>query len=121
MGFDDAVKHVESIVKEEGFTVLIVKPIHDIFKEKIGVEGYPRYMMICACGVKLAKAALDVSKNMSLLFPCSFLVYEVGEDIYVAHVLIMKIGPVSGLASVEDMQPVIEMTGEMVGRAWSRV
>ena len=120
MGFDDAVKHVESIVKEEGFSVLMVKPLHEIFKEKLGVEGYPRYTMICACGAKLAKAAMDVSKDMRLLFPCSFVVYEEGKDIYVNHVSIMKIDPAIGLASADEMQPVIKMTGEMIDHAWSR-
>jgi uncharacterized protein (DUF302 family) len=120
LGFDDAVKHVELIVKEEGVSVLMVKPLHNIFKEKLGVDGYPRYTMICACGAQLAKAAMDVSKNMGLLFPCSFVVYEDRGGVYVSHVSIMKIGPAIGLASADEMQPVIEMTGEMVGRAWSR-
>lgn len=120
MKFDNAVKHVEEIVKDEGFSVLMVKAIHDIFKQKLGVEEYPRYTMICACGAKLAKAALDVSKNMGLLFPCSFVVYEDQGEVFVAHVSIMKMGPEVGLAPADKMQPVIEMTGEMVGRAWSR-
>jgi uncharacterized protein (DUF302 family) len=120
MDFDDAVQHVETIVKEEGFSVLMTKPLHGIFKDKLGVEGYPRYTMICACGPKLAKAALDVSKNVGLLFPCSFVVYEEAGEIYVAHVSIMKIAPKIGLAPANEMQPVIEMTGEMVQRAWSR-
>ena len=76
--------------------------------------------MICACGAKLVKAAMGVSKNMGLLFPCSFVVYEEGKDIYVAHVSIMKIGPAIGLAYADEMQPVIKMTREMIGRAWSR-
>jgi uncharacterized protein (DUF302 family) len=91
-----------------------------IFKEKLGVEGYPRFTMICACGAKLAKAAMDVSKNVGLLFPCSFVVYEEDEEIFVAHVSIMKIAPEIGLAPTDKIQPVIEMTGEVVQRAWSR-
>jgi uncharacterized protein (DUF302 family) len=119
-GFDEAVQHVESIVKDEGFSVLMTKPLNGIFKEKLGVEGYPRYTMICACGPKLAKAALDVSKDVGLLFPCSFVVYEDKGENFVAHVSIMKIAPEIGLAPANEMQPVIEMTGEMVQRAWSR-
>ena len=91
-----------------------------IFKEKLGIEDYPQYTIICACGAKLAKAAMDVSKNMGLLFPCTFVVYEDNGEIYVAHISIMKIGPEIGLVLADKMQPVIEMTGEMVGRAWSR-
>ena len=120
MNFDDAVEHVETIVKEEGFSVLMTTPIHAIFKEKLGVEGYPRYTMICVCGAKLAKVALDVSKNVGLLFPCSFVVYEDADEIYVAHVSIMKIAPEIGLTPADEMQPVIEMASKMVQRAWSR-
>ncbi|MFX1565004.1 MAG: DUF302 domain-containing protein [Promethearchaeota archaeon] len=120
LDFDQAVKHVEAIAKEEGFSVLMVKAIHNIFKENLGVEGYPRYTMICVCGAKLAKAALDVSKNVGLLFPCSFVVYEEAGEVFVAHVSIMKMAPEVGLASAKDMKPVIEMAGEIVGRAWSR-
>ncbi len=98
----------------------MTKPIHAIFKEKLGVKGYPRYTMTCACGAKLAKAALDISKNVGFLFPCSFVVYEDVSEIYVAHVSIMKIAPEIGLAPADEMQPVIEMTSEMVQRAWSR-
>lgn len=120
LDFDQAVEHVEAIVKEEGFSVLMVKALHNIFKEKLGVEEYPRYTMICACGAKLAKAALDVSKNVGLLFPCSFVVYEDTGEVFVAHVSIMKMAPEVGLVPTDDMKHVIEMTSEMVGRAWSR-
>jgi hypothetical protein len=47
-------------------------------------------------------------------------VYEEAGDIFVGHVSIMKITSEVGLAPADDMKPVIAMTGEMVGRAWSR-
>ena len=121
MDFDSAVKRVEKIVSEEGFTVMLIKPIDEIFKKKLGIKEYPKYTTILACGAKFAKAAMDVSKDVGLLFPCSFVVYEEGDEIYVSHTSIMKIAPEIGLASYEDMKPVIEMTGKAVHAAWDRL
>ena len=121
MDFDSAVKRVEKIVSEEGFSVMFTKPIDEIFKKKLGIKEYPKYTTILACGAKFAKAAMDVSKDVGLLFPCSFVVYEEGDKIYVSHTSIMKIAAEIGLAAYEDMISVIEMTGKAVHAAWDRL
>lgn len=120
MEFDAAVEHVRKITEEEGFSILLVKSIDEIFKKKLGIEDYPRYTTILACAPEYAKGALDVSKLMGYLFPCSFVVYEDEGKTFVGHVSIMKIGPEVGLAPAEEMTPVIKMTGEGVHRAWDR-
>ena len=120
MAFDDAVKHVEKIVVEEGFSHMLTKNIDAIFKQKLGVKDYPRYTIILACGPEFAKAALDVSKNVGLLFPCSFTVFEDQGKVFVGHASIMKIAPEVGLAPEDGMKPVIEMTGKAVHKAWER-
>lgn len=119
MQFDEAVAHVTKIVGEEGFNVMLVKAIDEIFRQKLNVD-YPKYTVILACGAKFAKAALDVSKDVGMLFPCSFTVHEENGEVFVSHISIMKIAPAIGLASEEAMKPVIEMTGEAVHRAWDR-
>ncbi len=113
-------KHVEKIVEEEGFTVLLTKSIDEIFAKKLGIKDYPRYTSILGCGPKFAKAALDVSFNVGLLFPCSFVIYEEGGEVFVSHSSIMRMAPVLGFAPADKMQPVIEMTGEAVHKAWQR-
>ncbi|MFX0070387.1 MAG: DUF302 domain-containing protein [Candidatus Hermodarchaeota archaeon] len=120
MSFDEAVKHVEKIVVEEGFSHMLTKNIDAIFKQKLGVKDYPRYTIILACGPEFAKAALDVSKNVGLLFPCSFTVFEDQGKVFVGHASIMKIAPEVGLAPEDGMKPVIEMTGKAVRKAWER-
>jgi uncharacterized protein (DUF302 family) len=120
MPFDEAVKRVETVVKEEGFSHMLTKNIDDILREKLGVEDYPKYTVILACGPKFAKAALDVSKDVGLLFPCTFSVYEDDGKVWVGHVSLMKIAPAIGLAPADAMQPVIEMTGAAVRAAWER-
>ena len=73
-----------------------------------------------ACGPELAKMALDASLNVGLVFPCSFVVYEENEKIYVSHVSIMKMAKELGLASAEAMDPIIEITSKMVHKAWEQ-
>lgn len=120
MSFDDAVQHVENIVQEEGFTVLLTQAIDEIFAKKLGITDFPRYTMVLGCGPKFAKAALDISFDVGLLFPCSFVIYEETGEVFVSHSSIMKMAVELGFAPVEEMQPVIDMTGEAVHRAWSR-
>ncbi len=118
--FDAAVEHVVEICQKEGFTVMLTKSIDGILKKKLGVTDFPRYTTILACGPKLAKMALEASLNVGLLFPCSFVVYEENDKIYVSHASIMKIAKEVGLASAEAMDPVIELTGKMVYKAWEQ-
>ena len=119
MEFDAAVAHIEKIIVEEGFSHMLTKSIDQIFKKKLGID-YDKYSIILACGPNFAKAALDVSKNVGLLFPCSFVVYEENGKVFVSHASIMKIAPEAGLAPLDEMKPVIEMTGKAVHRAWDR-
>lgn len=120
MNFDEAVQHVEKIVQEEGFSILLTKSIDQIFAKKLGITDHPRYTMILGCAPEFAKAALDVSFDVGLLFPCSFVVYEEAGKIFVSHTSIMKMASELGFAPADKMEPVIEMTGEAVQRAWSR-
>ncbi len=121
MDFDSAVSHVEKVVSEEGFSVLMVKAIDEVIKNKLGVEGYPRYTSIMACGADLAKMALDVSKDVGTLFPCSFVVYEEDNKVLVAHVSIMKMSTELGFVSQEKMAHVIEETSKRVRSAWGKI
>lgn len=120
VSFDDAVAHVEKIIVEEGFSHMLTKPIHQIFKKKLGID-YDKYTIILACAPQYAKAALDVSKQVGLIFPCSFVVYEDNGKVFVSHASIMKIAPEAGLAPLDAMKPVIEMTGKGVRAAWERI
>ncbi|MBD3256112.1 MAG: DUF302 domain-containing protein [Candidatus Lokiarchaeota archaeon] len=120
MDFDDAVERVRTIVAEQGFSVMLVKNIDDIFKKKLSIDNYPRYTIILACAPQFAKGALDVSKNVGLLFPCSFAVFEDEGKVFVGHVSIMKIAPEVGLAPHDKMKPVIEDTGKAVHAAWDK-
>jgi len=120
MSFDKAVEHIENIVKNEGFSILLTKSIDEIFQKKLGITDHPRYTTIFACGPELAKMGLEASFNVGLLFPCSFAVYEEDGKVIVSHVSIMKIAKEVGLATEEAMAPVIAKTGKMVHSAWEK-
>jgi len=119
--FDDTVQLVEEAVKAEGFSVLLVKSIDEVIKNKLGLKYYPRYTTILACGPDLAKMALDVSKDVGTLFPCSFVVYEENEKVIVAHVSIMKASVELSIVNSELMAPVIEKTSEYVQAVWDKI
>jgi uncharacterized protein (DUF302 family) len=118
--FDDAVSHVESLVTEGGFTVLLTKGMHEMFKKKLGID-YPRRTFILACNAELAKMAMDASTNMALVMPCSFVVSEEEGKVIVTHTSIMKMGVELGFAPEDPMQPVIEKTGTMVHAVWDKI
>jgi uncharacterized protein (DUF302 family) len=120
MDFNQGVKHVEEIVREQGFSHLLTKNIHEIFKLKLGPGTYSKYAIILVCGAEYAKAALDVSKNVGLLFPCSFIVFEEDSQVWVEHVSIMKVAAKIGLAPGKKMKPVIELTSQAVKAAWDK-
>ena len=119
--FDHAVARVEKVLVEEGFVHMMTKHMDRVIMEKLGLSHYPRYTIILACGPELARAALEVSRDTGLLFPCSFAVYQEEDKVMVGHVSIMKIAPAIGLAPADKMGPVIEMTGSLVQAVWQKI
>ena len=120
-GFDEAVKRVEDACVSEGFGLQLTKGLHDILREKLGIENYPRFTAILVCNPHLAKRALEISKDMGTIFPCSFTVYEEEGKVKVAHASIMKAGVELGLASKEDMEDLIEETGKRIRKVWDKI
>ena len=119
--FEEAVDRVKGVV-EEDFSILMVKSIDEVMKNNLDLPDEPeKYTTILACGADLAKMALDVSKNVGALMPCSFVVYEENGRVYVGHLSIMKIASELELADREAMKPVIEETGERVSRVWEKI
>jgi uncharacterized protein (DUF302 family) len=118
--FDEAIERVEKACTSEGFGVLLTKDVDTIFRESLGVD-YSRYTFILVCAPELAKKALDTSKDVGTIFPCSFVVYEDNNRVMVAHTSIMKIAAEIGLVPREAMAPVIEEIGLRVRRVWDKI
>lgn len=118
MDFETAVKHVENAITSADMSILLTKSIDAILRKKLGLTDYPRYTIILACAPHLAKMALDVSKDIGNLFPCSFVVYEEDGKVMVSHLSIMKVAVEAGLAPAQVMEPVIQQTAEAVHAVW---
>jgi uncharacterized protein (DUF302 family) len=120
-GFDETVKKVEDACVSEGFGLQLTKGLHDILKQKLGIDDFPKYTAILVCNPHLAKKAIEISKDMGTIFPCSFTVYEDDGKIMVAHTSIMKIGAETGLADKEAMKDLIEETGSRIKKVWDKI
>lgn len=121
MNFDDAVTRVEKLLAEEGFTVMVTKEIDKLLKMKLGLDSYPRYTGILACRAAFAKAALDISWKVALLFPCSFIVFEDEEKVVLAYTSTMAMAAEVGFADPEAMKPIIKKTEDAVQKLWDRI
>ncbi len=121
MNFSEAVRHAEKTITEKGFSILLTKSIDEILKKKLGLREYPRYTVILACAPELAKMALDVSKDVGSLFPCSFVIYEEDHRVFVSHLSIMKTAVEIGLVPADQMETVIQKTAEKIERVWKRL
>ena len=121
MDFELSVKHVEEAIKGAGLSILLTKSIDAILAHKLGLTDHPRYTLILACAPKLAKMALDVSKDIGNLFPSSFVVYEEKGKVMVSHISIMKAAVETGLAPAQAMEPVIQKTAEIIHAAWVKI
>lgn len=119
--FDETVKRVEDACVSEGFGLQLTKGIHDILKQKRGIDDYPKLTSIMVCNPDLAMTALDISKDMGTIFPCSFVVYEENGKVMVSHTSIMKAGVELGLAPHDEMKDLIEETGKRVKKVWEKI
>jgi len=119
--FDETVKRVEDACVSEGFGLQLTKGIHDILKQKRGIEDYPKLTSIMVCNPDLAMTALDISKDIGTIFPCSFIAYEEDGKVKVAHISIMKAGVELGLAPQESMRDLIEVTSKRVKKVWDKI
>jgi uncharacterized protein (DUF302 family) len=119
--FDETVKRVEEACVSEGFGLQLTKGIHDILKQKRGIDNYPKFTAVLVCNPDLAKTALDISRDMGTIFPCSFTIYEEDGKVNVAHTSIMKAGVELGLAPQEAMKDLIEETSRRIKKVWEKI
>jgi uncharacterized protein (DUF302 family) len=75
LGFDDARKKVEELLKEEGFGILTEIDVKATLKKKLDVD-FRRYQILGACNPKIAHQAFEKEMEIGALLPCNVIVYE---------------------------------------------
>lgn len=116
--YDTAIERVTEALKEEGFGVLTTINVKDTLKAKLGVEDFPRYVILGACNPHLAHRGLTAERELGLLLPCNVIVYESEEGTRVA---VMDPLAALGIVGNEQIQPVAKEAHERLHRMLERL
>jgi uncharacterized protein (DUF302 family) len=73
--FDEALARLPDALAAEGFGVLTRLDLHEIFRQKLGVE-FRRYQIVGACNPRLAHTALEADPRVGTMLPCNVVLYE---------------------------------------------
>ena len=112
--FDQALKIVESALKEEGFGILTEIDVQKTMKTKLD-KNYPHFRILGACNPPLADKALSHHHDLGLLLPCNVTVVELEKD----TIEISLIDPMQMMHIVQE--PAIQEIAQEAKRRLSRV
>ncbi|QZP36749.1 DUF302 domain-containing protein [Halobaculum magnesiiphilum] len=121
MDHADAVEHVRETFTAHGFGVPVEFSPSELLNEKVEAGRDP-YYVLGACNPRMADRALDATDGrIGGLFACNVVIWEEEPGVQaVYHVSIMRIARLLGLdTDAEEMDRIIEETGEMVDAAYA--
>lgn len=103
--FDNAIEHVKSALKANGFGVLTDIDIKNTFKEKLDVD-FRKYRILGACNPNFAYKALSAEDKIGVFLPCNVIVQELDNG----SIEVAAVDPVASMISVKNDQ-----LGEIAG------
>ena len=111
--YEDAVKEVTKLLKEEGFGILTKIDVTSTLKEKIGVD-FKKYVILGACNPGFAHKTISAEPLIGVFLPCNVIVFEEEEGSVIA-----AMNPYM-MAQVIGNEAVVEV-GDKVGDIFSRI
>ena len=97
IGFEDAVRRITSILKQEGFGIITEIDVKDTFKKKIDVE-FRNYRILGACNPALAHEALQIEDKVGTMLPCNVVVQDIGGG----QTEVAAIDPVASMQAIDN-------------------
>ena len=111
--YDEAVPKVKDAFKAQGFGTLTEIDVQATLKEKIG-HDIERYVILGVCNPNLAQRALDVTRDIGLLLPCTVVVREHGDG-----VIVQALDPalIASVPAIAELDPIAAEAGERIQAA----
>ena len=97
ISFEDAVRRVTGILKQEGFEIITEIDVKDTFKKKIDVE-FRNYRILGACNPALAHEALQIEDKVGTMLPCNVVVQDIGGG----QTEVAAIDPVASMQAIDN-------------------
>ncbi len=76
--FDSAVELVKDQLQNEGFGVVMMLDMQQIFADKLGID-FRHYLILGVCDPVNACKAIMAEEDIGLMLPCNVIVYESSE------------------------------------------
>lgn len=113
LSFDDALRHLEGALQQEGFGVISRIDIQNALKTKINVDFRP-YTILGACNPALAYEALKLEDKVGTMLPCNVIVQDTGVGTEVA-----AIDPEASMMAIDN--PELKKAAQQVSEKLQRV
>lgn len=111
--FDEVVKDVIDLLKDEGFGIITEIDVKATLKKKLDID-YDNYRILGACNPNLAHQALENEKEIGLLLPCNVIVYEENGNTIVGTMRPTKVMSLSDNPKLNDVAEDVEQSMEDV-------
>ncbi len=100
--YEQAVARVREAFEAQGFGILTEIDVRATLEAKLGADMEP-YLILGACNPELAQRALDVSRDVGLLLPCTVVVRENVDGVVVQA---LDAGVIAAVPDIAELGPI---------------